>query len=254
MKRNNTHVNAFESETTINWYFFGVDGGNDKKHGFVPYANEDLALIEVRKARKAREDMHHKFWTAHQSRKDIAAQRPFNDEKTSLYSKTNREHKISFYAVHPDKHRNRAPLPSKLEDIYLDFIGFNNNSFDLPIRRQAIAITEATPPFKIIDVNKAWIDLCGYSRKQAIGSTLKILQGPETNLHAASKLVSTLLAKAVPGDNKNEECETVLTNYRSDGKKFRNHIRVGLLKDDVGKVINFVGVFKRLDDDDDLIV
>ena len=73
-----------------------------------------------------------------------------------------------------------------------------------------------------------------------------MLQGPETNLHAASKLISSLLAKE-RGDNNNEESETVLTNYGSG-------IRVGLLKDDADKVINFVGVFKRLDDDDEMIV
>ena len=67
-------------------------------------------------------------------------------------------------------------------------------------------------------------------------------------------LISSLLAKKATDDANNEEIETVLTNYRSDGRKFRNHIRLGLLKDDAGKVINFVGVFKKLDDDDEMIV
>ena len=45
------------------------------------------------------------------------------------------------------------------------------------------------------------------------------------------------------------ESEAVLTNYRSDKKKFRNHVRVGPIKDQVtGKTTHFVGVFKKMSD------
>ena len=215
---------------------------SDEKISFL-FKNQTLTLIEVDSARKAREDMHHHFWTAHQARKEIADNKAASEAQ--IDQKKSRPH-----AVHPDKHRIRAPLPSKLDDLYHDFC---DQSRSLSMAR-AIAITETHPPFKIVDVNKAWVGLCGYSRNEAIGSTLKLLQGPKTNMHAANDLVSSLLARKKRDDGKSGEYETVLTNYRSDGKMFKNHIRVGLLRDDAGKVVNFVGVFKRLDDDDEVII
>ena len=39
-----------------------------------------------------------------------------------------------------------------------------------------------------------------------------------------------------------------MTNYRSDGQKFKNHIRVGKLKNETGDTTHFVGVFRKLSD------
>jgi len=143
------------------------------------------------------------------------------------------------------KSANRTPLPSTLHDAYLEF-GLHEFSSQLKVRNmhpRAIAITEATPPFKIVEVNKQWVDLCGYSRKKAVGKTLKdLLQGPDTDLRVAKSLVASLLQGQA-------ESEAVLTNYRSDKQKFRNHIRVGPIKDQVtGKTTHFVGVFKKMSD------
>ena len=41
-------------------------------------------------------------------------------------------------------------------------------------------ITEAAPPYRIVHVNKAWCETTGYMQSALIGSTCKILQGPET--------------------------------------------------------------------------
>ncbi len=106
-----------------------------------------------------------------------------------------------------------------------------------------MVITEAQPPFNIVEVNNEWVDLCGYNRKQAIGSTLKaLLQGPETDLEAAKDLVSTLF--------RGRDNEAVLTNYRHDGSKFRSRVRVGPIKNAItGDTTHFVGVFENMSKD-----
>jgi PAS domain S-box-containing protein len=218
--------------------------GGFKNHAS-SFVDQEMTLIDVETARKAREDMNYNFWRAHKGRQEMT-ERLLDNEEISHKPKSDNQDVITPHAVHPDKNRSRNLLPSSLHDIQMEFGISSHHS------NKAIAITETNPPFKIIDVNKAWVDLCGYSRKHAIGSTLKLLQGPETNVQAANKLVSCLLAKKETAES--GEYETVLTNYRSDGRKFRNHIRVGLVRDDDGKVVNFVGVFKRLDDDDEMII
>lgn len=94
-------------------------------------------------------------------------------------------------------------------------------------------------------MNKAWTKLCGYTREEAVESTLQeLLQGPDTNVTVAKILTTSLLRQ----ENGNSEHEAVLVNYRSDGRKFRNHVRVGRIKNDAGDTTHFVGVFRKLSD------
>jgi PAS domain S-box-containing protein len=104
--------------------------------------------------------------------------------------------------------------------------------------RRAIVVTEATPPFKVIDVNKAWEGLCGYTFVESKGKTLGgLLKGPETDTCAATALVNQLM--------NGEETGTVLTNYTKSGRKFRNRLRVGPLVDESGRTSHFVGVLQE---------
>ncbi len=103
---------------------------------------------------------------------------------------------------------------------------------------RAIVITEAVLPFKIVNVNSAWEGLCGYTKDECNGQTLKCIQGPETNQAAVTALMSQLL--------RGEEAGTVLVNYRKDGSKFLNRLRVGTLRDDNNAVTHFVGVLKEV--------
>lgn len=117
------------------------------------------------------------------------------------------------------------PLPRTLEDA-------------LRPSNRALVITETAMPFKIVDVNQAWEGLCGYSAVECQGRTLgSLLRGPETDQSAVTALVSRLLG--------GEEAGTVLTNYKKDGSKFRNHLRVGPLFQD-GEISHFVGVLQEM--------
>jgi PAS domain S-box-containing protein len=91
--------------------------------------------------------------------------------------------------------------------------------------RRATVITETSAPFRIVDVNAAWENLCGYTFVESKGRTLgSLLKGPETDPVAATALI----AKLVQG----EEAGTTLVNYTKSGRRFHNRIRVGPLYDD----------------------
>lgn len=103
---------------------------------------------------------------------------------------------------------------------------------------RAIVVTEASSPHRIVSVNAAWEQLCGFSAAECHGKTLECLQGPETDQEA----ISTLMAQL----NKGGEAGTVLTNYTKDGRKFRNKLRVGPLMSDNETVTHVVGVLTEL--------
>ena len=106
-----------------------------------------------------------------------------------------------------------------------------------------IVITDTKNPFHIVAVNKAWEDLCGYTREECQGKSLgQLLQGPETELNDASIMLSKLLG--------GEEANAILTNYAKNGRKFKNHIRVGPIVDEMGKTVNFIGVLREVNDTD----
>lgn len=124
-----------------------------------------------------------------------------------------------------DKHQ--LPLPTSLQEAEFD--------------SRAIVITKAQTPFEIVDVNDAWVGLCGYSKEEArhhsVGSLLK---GPETNQDALTHMLDDLLH--------GKEATTVITNYTKSGRKFHNKLRVGPLKDVHNEITHFVGVLQEVHD------
>jgi PAS domain S-box-containing protein len=124
---------------------------------------------------------------------------------------------------------DNQPLPRTLEDALR------------PCKKRAIVVTEATKPFKVVDVNRCWEGLCGYSHLESKGKTLgSLLKGPETDQLAATGLISQLL--------RGEEAGATLTNYTKNGRRFRNRIRVGPLFDNSHNVTHFVGVLQEVQD------
>lgn len=127
------------------------------------------------------------------------------------------------------------------------------DSYDLPRNlhdatqsddQRAIVITEKKMPFRIVSVNSAWETLCGYTAAECNGQTLSCIQGPDTNTASITALMAQLL--------RGEKAGTILTNYKKDGSKFRNHLSVGPLEDHHGNTTHFVGVLKEIQDSNDL--
>lgn len=117
------------------------------------------------------------------------------------------------------------PLPRTFEDA-------------LRPTRRALVVTEANAPYRVVNVNNAWVDLCGYSYVESKGKTLgNLLQGPKTDASATTAMMHQLLH--------GEEVGITLINYTKDGREFRNRLRAGpLLEGD--RVTHFVGVLQEV--------
>jgi len=108
--------------------------------------------------------------------------------------------------------------------------------------RQARVITEAHPPFRIVHVNHAWEELCGFSNTESVGKTLEILQGPITS----KETLHALKVNLITGNE--EGISAVLTNYRKDGSSFLNHIHFVQLSASVDSddVTHLLGVLEDI--------
>lgn len=103
-----------------------------------------------------------------------------------------------------------------------------------------IVVTSAVSPFEVVDVNEAWVGLCGYSREEAKQQHLgKMLNGPETDVSVARDMVATL--------RREHYSRATLTNYTKTGRKFENRVQVGTLSSDDGESIEyFVGLLEEI--------
>ncbi|KAL9186312.1 hypothetical protein ACHAXT_005550 [Thalassiosira profunda] len=207
------------------------------------FCKESPSLIDVATAAQAREEMRCHFWASHRARKeaqdqeDLQVRRPIAPPLASSTPSHRNDHHL-----HEHLHEHRFPLPSSLQEVYHEFGG---PMLGIQHQPRAMAITEVNPPFRLVAVNKEWTSLCGYTREEAVGSTLKqLLQGSETNAVVAKDLVESLLHNG----HEDVEKEAVLVNYRNDGRSFRNHVRVGRIKNEQGDTTHFVGVFRKISD------
>ena len=71
---------------------------------------------------------------------------------------------------------------------------------------------------KILFCNDKWLNLCGFSRDEAIGSTNKILQGPLTEESKKLEIENSIKAK-VP-------INIDITNYKKDKTLFNNNLTI----------------------------
>jgi hypothetical protein len=58
---------------------------------------------------------------------------------------------------------------------------------------EARLITSGTRPFEILHINEPWEKLCGFTVEEVKGKTCKVLQGPESDMEAANKLMNDVL-------------------------------------------------------------
>jgi PAS domain S-box-containing protein len=178
--------------------------------------------IDTDSANKAREEMRRHFWSSHQRRKEA------------------RNAIRACPVLHDPEHSRQDcfELPTTLSE----YLEAETGARDCHQPR-AMAITKIETPFKIVDVNSDWSRLCGYTREEAVGSTFqRLLQGPETNMTVAKELTASLLRQST----KKAKYKAVLTNYRSDGTTFQNYLQVGHIKNEIGNITHFVGLFTEL--------
>ena len=69
----------------------------------------------------------------------------------------------------------------------------------------AAFVTAGTRPYTILDVNDAWLATCGFSKREVVGKTARIIQGPHTEVDE--------LATLMKGVDQGQRTEVTLTNY-----------------------------------------
>ena len=84
---------------------------------------------------------------------------------------------------------------------------------------------------KVIIANDAFFAMTGYTQAELIGQSLKILQGPETNLTIIQELRECLQSGRV--------FDGSIINYRKDGTRYRVHLTVSAVIID-GKITHYI--------------
>ena len=93
----------------------------------------------------------------------------------------------------------------------------------------ARVITEASAPFRILQVNRSWSLMCGFSPEEARGETLSIIQGKgraSPTQHTQTSCVSGSLARLTNALAQGQHTTALLLNYRKSGEPFLNFLQV----------------------------
>ncbi|MFC6102908.1 PAS domain-containing sensor histidine kinase [Olivibacter domesticus] len=105
----------------------------------------------------------------------------------------------------------------------------------LNISKAGLTITDCSQPDDpIVYCNKAFENLTGYSREEIIGHNCRFLQGNDDNRQEREVIKNTLHA--------GEECTIEIRNYKKNGSLFWNELHLKPIKDDLGKLLYYVGV------------
>jgi len=94
-------------------------------------------------------------------------------------------------------------------------------AYELPADKAAVLV--GPDARTVVHVSDAWVEMCGFTREEAVGSTLRIIQGAETD-KACLKLIGAAIA---------EGCyvEASLVNFAKGHKRFRNRLSVAPVLD-----------------------
>ena len=99
----------------------------------------------------------------------------------------------------------------------------------------SIVITDPNlPDDPLVYVNPAFEETTGYAVEEAVGRNCRFLQGEDRDQPAVEEL-----RRAV---REGRHCTVVLRNYRKDGSLFWNELSIYPMRDEKGRVTNFVGV------------
>ena len=101
-------------------------------------------------------------------------------------------------------------------------------------REKSVVISDPSRPDNpMIYVSEEFETQTGYPPEEVLGRNCRFLQGPETDPEAVQAIRDALAAQT--------EITIDILNYRKDGSKFWNRLRIRPLFDHKGKLLYFVG-------------
>lgn len=100
-------------------------------------------------------------------------------------------------------------------------------------------ITEAAPPWRVLQVNALWCSVSGYPEVRWLGNTCRMMQGPETCQQTTKVLNDALRAQ--------RPINVRLINYRADLTPFVNDLSVVPMPENCspGAATHFVGIMRE---------
>jgi len=218
-KSSNSHSSLYLYDTPAHYFASLAEEQEDRLSGELNRRNNSSSAACVdAQGQDTLSEMRFSFGTQY----DLSNDTPNSTPWVTAHGFCSDEH----YPIAADV--DEQPLPTSL----------TSAAFDV----RPIVITETESPFRIVSVNDAWVGLCGYTAEEARGRTLgELIQGPETDVGAATALVSALLRG-------NEDAGLSVVNYDKFGRRFVNRLRVGSIKDedDGTKTTHFVGVMHKI--------
>ena len=98
-----------------------------------------------------------------------------------------------------------------------------------------IVISDASlPDYPIIYANPAFLSMTGYAESEVLGRNCRFLQGSDTNPAAVAELREAI--------QDGRQCQTLILNYRKDGREFWNEITVSPVRGPLGAVTHYIGI------------
>ncbi|MBO9881296.1 PAS domain-containing protein [Xanthomonas sp. D-109] len=115
--------------------------------------------------------------------------------------------------------------------------------------RMPMIVTDPRQPDNpIIFVNRAFLEMTGYSHEELIGNNCRFLQGPDTDRETVRNVREAIAM--------HDEVAVEILNYRKDGSSFWNALYISPVYDDRGELVYFFGsqldVSRRRDAEDAL--
>lgn len=108
-----------------------------------------------------------------------------------------------------------------------------------------LAINNPEKDYPIVYVNQNFADITGYSQEEILGKNCRFLAGSSPDPEER-KVIKNSLEKLIP-------FEGVVTNYKKNGEKFKNHFRLLPLKNPQGKVNLFLGLQKDVTQNEEIL-
>lgn len=117
----------------------------------------------------------------------------------------------------------------KIEQLFGPII---QSSSDVVVITTADLVSPGGP--EIVFVNPAFTWLTGYSAEEAIGTSPRMLQGPDTNRQTCAEIRAALLA--------HRQIDAEILNYHKNGHSYWLDLNINPLRDDSGRVTHFAAI------------
>ena len=105
----------------------------------------------------------------------------------------------------------------------------------LAVMAEGITISDNLQPDNpIVYVNEGFERLTGFTRDDVLGKNCRFLQGEQTDPKTVEEIKRSVHEK--------KPCSVEILNYRKDGTTFWNLLSITPIRDDSGRVTNFLGI------------